>query len=178
MKKRVSITAMVLLSGLLLSGCATQIEKGTTLLEEKKYEAAAEVFQKASEKSSMEKEAYRGLGISYYELKEYAKAKKALETALKKGAEETAQMDAMLGAACMENGDYEEAASYFEKGSRYEETEESLKKEILFNEIAALEKAEKYTEAKEKVSAYLKRYPDDETVQKEAEFLETQAGSQ
>src|SRR5699024_5211869 len=97
---------------------------------------------------SMEKEAYRGLGISYYELKQFDRAKEAIETALEKGAEETPELYAMLGASCMEVGQYEEAASYFEKGSQSGEMEDSLKKEMLFNEISALEKAQKYAEAK------------------------------
>ncbi|MFQ7311301.1 MAG: tetratricopeptide repeat protein [Sellimonas sp.] len=178
MKRKVSLAAVLLLSGAILTGCATQIEKGTSLLEEKKYEEAAEAFEKASKKSSMEKEAYRGLGISYYELKQFDRAKEAFETALEKGAEETPELYAMLGASCMEVGQYEEAASYFEKGSQSGEMEDSLKKEMLFNEISALEKAQKYAEAKEKADAYLKLYPDDETVQKEAEFLSTQAGNE
>ena len=84
MKRKGTLAAMFLLSGVILTGCATQIEKGTSLLEEKKYEEAAEAFEKASKKSSMEKEAYRGLGISYYELKQFDRAKKRLRRLWKK----------------------------------------------------------------------------------------------
>ena len=49
---------------------------------------------------------------------------------------------------------------------------------MAYNQIFALEKAQKYSEAKEKADAYLQSWPDDEDVQKEAEFLETQAGNE
>ena len=79
MKKRFGLVAAGLLA-LTMAGCSTQIEKGTSLLKEEKYEEAAEVFEKASGKSSMEREAYRGLGISYFELGQYDKAASAFET--------------------------------------------------------------------------------------------------
>ena len=68
MKKRFGLVAAGLLA-LTMAGCSTQIEKGTSLLKGEKYEEAAEVFEKASGKSSMEREAYRGLGISYLDRK-------------------------------------------------------------------------------------------------------------
>ena len=75
-----------------MAGCSTQIEKGTSLLKGEKYEEAAEVFEKASGKSSMEREAYRGLGISYFELEQYDKAASAFETALEKGVKKTPRL--------------------------------------------------------------------------------------
>ena len=70
-------------------GVPHRLRKGTSLLKEEKYEEAAEVFEKASGKSSMEREAYRGLGISYFELGQYDKAASAFETALEKGVKKT-----------------------------------------------------------------------------------------
>lgn len=170
---------MLLAAGLMLTGCSTQIDKGTKLLEEKKYEEARKIFQKAVKKESMEKEAYRGLGISYFELKQYDKAKEALEAALEKGASETPGLYGMLGAACMETEQFGQAAAYYEKGiaADAEGTDEELRKEMRFNEIYALEKSGNYAEAKTKAEAYLADYPEDETVKKEAEFLATQAGN-
>ena len=78
MKKRFGLVAAGLLA-LTMAGCSTQIEKGTSLLKEEKYEEAAEVFEKASGKSSMEREAYRWLGISYFELGQYDKAAVSFE---------------------------------------------------------------------------------------------------
>lgn len=83
MKKRFGLVAAGLLA-LTMAGCSTQIEKGTSLLKEEKYEEAAEVFEKASGKSSMEREAYRGLGISYFELGSMTKLRQPLRRLWKK----------------------------------------------------------------------------------------------
>ncbi|HIV95944.1 MAG TPA: tetratricopeptide repeat protein, partial [Candidatus Sellimonas avistercoris] len=86
MKKRIGMIMAACLLFFTMTGCATQIDKGKSLLEEGKYEEASEAFEKASKDSDMEQEAYRGLGISYYELEQYDKAVSAFESALEKGA--------------------------------------------------------------------------------------------
>lgn len=48
MKKRFGLVAAGLLA-LTMAGCSTQIEKGTSLLKEEKYEEAAEVFESVRE---------------------------------------------------------------------------------------------------------------------------------
>lgn len=178
MKKRLGLFLAAGMFVLSLTGCSTQIDKGKSLLEDKKYEEAVEVFQKASKSSSMEKEAYRGLGISYFELKQYKKAAEALQNAIDKGADKTPELYNLLGISYMKTEQYEKAADCFEAGSQMEEAGEELKKEMAYNQIFVLEKAENYNEAREKADAYLKNWPDDKDVQKEAEFLKTQAGNQ
>ena len=163
MRKYTGLIVVLALSGILLTGCATQLEKGTDLLAEEKYEQAAKVFEKATKKESRQAEAYRGLGISYFELKKYENAREAFEKAIEFGAKETEK--------------YKEAATYFEKGGKHSDASEELKKEMAFNEIYMLEKSGDNKKAKEKADAYLKSWPDDEKVKKEAEFLETQAGN-
>nr|WP_317283481.1 tetratricopeptide repeat protein [uncultured Sellimonas sp.] len=177
MRKYTGLIVVLALSGILLTGCATQLEKGTDLLAEEKYEQAAKVFEKATKKESRQAEAYRGLGISYFELKKYENAREAFEKAIEFGAKETAQLDNMLGISCMKTEKYKEAATYFEKGGKHSDASEELKKEMAFNEIYMLEKSGDNKKAKEKADAYLKSWPDDEKVKKEAEFLETQAGN-
>ena len=176
MKKRFGLVAAGLLA-LTMAGCSTQIEKGTSLLKEEKYEEAAEVFEKASGKSSMEREAYRGLGISYFELEQYDKAASAFETALEKGVKKTPELYNLLGISYMKIGQYDKAAVSFENGSQMDGAGYQLKREMAYNEIFVLEKAGDYTKAKERADAYLQTWPDDEDVKKEAEFLETQAGN-
>ena len=176
MKKRFGLVAAGLLA-LTMAGCSTQIEKGTSLLKEEKYEEAAEVFEKASGKSSMEREAYRGLGISYFELGQYDKAASAFETALEKGVKKTPELYNLLGISYMKIGQYDKAAVSFENGSQMDGAGDQLKREMAYNEIFVLEKAGDYTKAKERADAYLQTWPDDEDVKKEAEFLETQAGN-
>lgn len=178
MKKRFGMVAAAALLAVMLAGCGTKIEKGTSLLKEEKYDQAAEVFEKASKDADMEKEALRGLGISYYELEQYDKAASTFETALEKGVRETPELYNLLGISYLNTGEYEKASSCFETGSQMDGAGDDLKKEMAYNQIFALEKAQKYSEAKEKADAYLQSWPDDEDVQKEAEFLETQAGNE
>ena len=166
MKKRFGLVAAGLLA-LTMAGCSTQIEKGTSLLKE----------EKASGKSSMEREAYRGLGISYFELGQYDKAASAFETALEKGVKKTPELYNLLGISYMKIGQYDKAAVSFENGSQMDGAGDQLKREMAYNEIFVLEKAGDYTKAKERADAYLQTWPDDEDVKKEAEFLETQAGN-
>lgn len=46
-------------------------------------------------------------------------------------------------------------------------------REMKYNEIVCLEQQADWQSAKQKVDEYLSEYPDDESVQKEAEFLIT-----
>lgn len=178
MKIKTGLIVSAGLLSLLMTGCATQIDKGTALLEEGKYEEAVDIFEKASEKDSMEKEAYRGLGISYYELGQYEKAAAAFQSAIDKGARKTPELYNLLGISYMKTEQYEKAAECFAEGGKMEDAGEELRKEMAYNEIFVLEKAGEYKEAKEKVDSYLQNWPDDEDVKKEAEFLETQAGNE
>lgn len=178
MKKKLGLLLAAGMLTVSLAGCATQIDKGKSLLEDKKYEEAVKDFQKATETPSMEKEAYRGLGISYFELKQYKKAASALQTALDKGAEKTPEIYNLLGISYMKSKQYEKSAENFEAGIQMDGAGETLKKEMSYNQIFVLEKAEKYNEAREKAEEYLKNWPDDEDVKKEVEFLKTQAGNQ
>lgn len=120
MKKRIGVLMAACLLSFTMTGCATQIDKGKSLLEEGNYEEASEAFEKATKDSDMEKEAYRGLGISYYELEQYDKAASAFESALEKGAEATPEIYNLLGISYMQTGEYEKAADSFETGSQME----------------------------------------------------------
>ena len=149
MKKRFGLVAAGLLA-LTMAGCSTQIEKGTSLLKEEKYEEAAEVYDKAAS---------------------------AFETALEKGVKKTPELYNLLGISYMKIGQYDKAAVSFENGNQMDGAGDQLKREMAYNEIFVLEKAGDYTKAKERADAYLQTWPDDEDVKKEAEFLETQAGN-
>ena len=46
-------------------------------------------------------------------------------------------------------------------------------REMKYNEILCYEKLADWENARQKAEEYLSEYPDDEAVQKEAEFLET-----
>lgn len=166
------ITGIVVLL-LFLTGCAGNIKDGVALLEEGKYEAAAEVFQKDVEKERNLDEAYRGLGIAYFELEDYEAAVEAFELALKHETEETATFCSFLGASYLKTEEYDKALDAYERGLACEDLNEELEQEIQFNLIAVYEYMGNWDAAKEQMDQYVEKYPDDTRVEKEAEFLET-----
>jgi tetratricopeptide (TPR) repeat protein len=171
MMKRVALIILAL--SLVLTGCASNTKNGVELLEAQKYEEAKEVFQKDIDKKKRLDEAYRGLGIACFELKEYEEAAKAFEAALKNEAEETASICAFLGACYMELEDYNKALDIYKKALTKENISKELKQEVQFNLIAVYEKLVDWEAAKKQVELYVKEYPEDTRVNKEADFLET-----
>lgn len=160
---------------LMLSGCAKPVEEGAELLKEKKYAEAQEKFQSAVDKEKNLGEAYRGLGICYWEQENYEKAEKSFGLALDNGAKETATIYNLLGLCAMETDKPEKAVYYFEEGQNFPDAGQELLKEMSFNLAAAYEKVGDWTSAKEKLETYVKLYPDDKRAAKELEFLNTQA---
>lgn len=158
-----------------LTGCTDAVEEGAGLLEEGKYTEAAENFQKSVEEGKNLGEAYRGLGICYWEQEEYEKASEAFENALDHGTEKTATIYNMLGICEMKLESYKKAAFYFQNGQMKEDAGEELKQEMAFNEIAAYEADGDYTKALQGLEKYVIKYPEDEKAAKELEFLKTQA---
>lgn len=156
------------------TGCADAVGDGTELLKEEKYTEAAESFQKAIDKEKDLGEAYRGLGICYWEQEDYKKAEEAFEKALENGAKKTATIYNFLGICELKEGSPKKAAFYFQNGQMKEDAGEELLKEMAFNEIVAYEADGDYTSAKEKLAGYVEKYPDDEKAAKELEFLNTQ----
>lgn len=141
-------------------------------------------------------------GRIYYYLSEYKDAEKSLKTALKKGYEQAAlylgkvyaeeqdyeqavsmykkcletehmKAEAYNGLACCAaaQGDYTKALSYIEKGLKTKDLE--MKQVLLFNQIVFFEESMDFVSAKEKVSEYLERYPQDKDALREYYFLQT-----
>ena len=144
------------------------------MMEEKDYKNAEVEFQDAVDKKKNLGEAYRGLGLCYWEQKKYEKAEKALEKALKNGTEETATLYNILGICDLELDKPEKAVYYFENGQELSGAGKELLKEMAYNLVVAYEKAGDYQSAKEKLDSYLKANPDDKKALKEQEFLNTQ----
>ena len=113
-KKKVIIGILVALC-MTVTGCAGSVKKGTKYLEEKDYKNAEVEFQDAVDKKKNLGEAYRGLGLCYWEQKKYEKAEKALEKALKNGTEETATLYNILGICDLELDKPEVAAEVEEQ---------------------------------------------------------------
>lgn len=167
--KKVIVWAMMLL---LLTGCAGNIKDGVTLLKEGKYEEAVEAFQKDVDKERNLDEAYRGLGIAYFELKEYESAAEAFEMALKNETKETAIIYSFLGACYMELEKYDLALDSYEKALTQKDLTEEMKQEIQFNLIALYENMGNWDAAKKQLKKYAELYPDDSRIEKETDFLE------
>lgn len=174
MKKIRVIIMAVLLAGCMLTGCGSKLsEEGVELLEQQKYEEAADKFQQSVDEEKNIGEAYRGLGIARWELEDYEGARDAFLKALENEAEKTAAIYNFLGNCEMRLGSYKSALNYYRLGMADEECSEEMMQQMRFNEIAAYEKLEDWESAKTKLKSYVTDYPDDEKALKEAEFLET-----
>ena len=151
MKKRK--IAMLVMTGVLLTGCmgTNYLEEGVSQLEEKQYEEASKSFQKEIDEEKNLDEAYRGMGIAYFEMEEFEKAIDAFGEALDNGAEETATLYNFIGISNMKIENYEEAVSAFEKGMSMEDCSDTMKREMLFNTVVSYEKLGDWDNAKEKV---------------------------
>ncbi len=169
MKKIAGLFILVLL----LTGCAGNIKDGVALLEEGKYEQAVEAFKKDVEKERNLDEAYRGLGIAYFELEDYEAAVEAFELARKHDTKETAVLCAFLGASYLETEEYDKALDVYERGLACKDLTEELEQEIQFNLIAVYENMANWDAAKKHINKYVEKYPEDSRVEKEADFLET-----
>lgn len=157
----------------MLLGCKANIKDGITYLEEEKYEAAMDCFEKDIAEKKNLGDAYRGMGIAQYELGDYAAAVDAFQNALKNETKKTATIYNLMGASCLQLNQYEEALDYYAKALKMEDCTEELKQEILFNEIAIYQELSDWDTLKEKVSAYVENYPEDGRMDKTVEFLET-----
>lgn len=167
------ILTVVLAGAFVLTGCADNVKSGVESLEAGNYENAQEAFQKDIEKGKNLDEAYHGLGIACFELEEYEDAIEAFELAAKNKSEETAVLYSMMGACYMEIGEYEKALDVYTKALSMEDIMDELKQEIQYNLIAVYENMADWDAAKEQMENYREAYPDDDRVEKEADFLET-----
>ena len=184
-----------LLSLCLLCGCANKVEEGADLLEKKDFEGAVKVFEQVlsdgKSSSVQEAEAYRGLGMAYFELGQYDKVGECLEKAVEAGGWKTPALYNLIGVSAMRQGDYTAALAAFEEGvalpadggseqGAFPWQEEKVAadysevmREMRYNRIVCHEKMYDWQQAYLAATEYLEYYPDDEAVRHEAEFLET-----
>lgn len=72
--KRATLLALAV-SACLLTGCTNALKDGTGYLEDGNYKEAVTAFQKAVDEGKKTAQAYRGLGMAYYEQEDYESAK-------------------------------------------------------------------------------------------------------
>ena len=167
----------------LACGCGNPQKEGVKALEDGEYQEAETQFQEMARSSDREEsaEGYRGLGMTYYEMEDYAGALEAFEQALENGARQSTQLYNLMGVCAMQTENYEAALEYIQSGLALADTSsdekdqpsEDLLREMKYNEIICYERQADWESAKQKADEYLDEYPDDEAVQREAEFLET-----
>lgn len=118
------------------------------------------------------KDAYYFLGDAYYKSGEYDKAIECFKKLL---GEETTQDLGLVynqyGNCYMKKENYEKALELFKKGQKIKNTE--WMKPLKYNEVVALERLSRFDEALKVCESYLKTYPDDASMSKEKEFLES-----
>lgn len=185
------------------NAAADLVQKGTKLMQEESYQEAVEKFEaavaqeleqeengKASETAGGAPyitEAYRGLGMAYYELQDYEQAGANLQQVIDLGGEVTPVLYNLRGLSAMYQADYDTALTAFEAGvalpaeGSYTDADKKTQsvdysaviQEMKFNRIVCFEKKLDWESAKVEMEAYIAEYPDDESAQKEAEFLAT-----
>ena len=166
----------------LFCGCSSPQKAGVNALEKGEYEVAKAQFEELTKSGDKEEAAggYRGLGMACYEMEDYEGALAAFVQAVDNGIQPSVQLYNLMGICAMQTGDYAAALSYIQSGLALTHTSDGedkagteLVKEMRYNEIVCYEQQADWESARQKVTEYLEDYPDDETVQKEAEFLET-----
>ena len=113
--KRATLLALTV-SACLLTGCTNALKDGTGYLEDGNYKEAVTAFQKAVDEGKKTAEAYRGLGMAYYEQEDYASAKDDFEKALAAGGEKNQVIYNLLGICGMKLNDYNYALEQFNQG--------------------------------------------------------------
>lgn len=172
--KKLRGIVMILLVSIMLTGCiGNPYKTGIKSLEDGEYSKAAESFEEAIAEEKNLADAYRGLGISLWEEKDYEGACAAFEKALLNGSKETATIFSLMGNCSMRTENYEKAIEYYEMALSMDDISEELLKEVEYNMVAAYEYAGNVEMAKEACAAYIEKYPDDEAMVREAGFLET-----
>ena len=164
--------AVLMLIGVtcLASGCGNVVKDGTEALGEGRYDAAEAAFEEATKNGNKEVAAdgYQGLGMTYYEQKEYDKALEAFQTALDQGAEQTQELYNLTAVCAMKTEDYPKALECFQAGIALAESKTG--DDETKADTALLQEMEN---AKSAMKQYQADFPEDDSVSKEAEFLQT-----
>ncbi|MGC4018965.1 MAG: tetratricopeptide repeat protein [Muricomes sp.] len=178
------VIACVILTAFLMTGCQSAVEEGTRQLEEHEYTDAVSSFKEALEKKKDVAEAYRGLGMVYYEQQDYQSARDAFQQVLNNKGDATPALYNLMGICSMHMEDYHSALDALSQGLALAAEQaddkdsgaqdvETLVQEMKFNEIVCYEKILDWESAKQKMAEYASAYPDDKEAQKEAAFLKT-----
>lgn len=172
--RKFRIVPVILLAAVFLFGCGSNTYKeGMEQLEAGNYKEAEASFKQSVKKDRHTADAYRGLGISLWEQKDYEGARDAFVNAVKEGGKKNGTICNLLGNCELELKNYEDAVKYYQEALSDEKNSKELTQEIEYNIIVSYEGAQNWDKAREKLEKYIEKYPDDEKALKEHEFLET-----
>ncbi len=181
--KRILISTVAVM--LFLSGCGiNNVQLGLKHMEAKEYKEAEAAFQQSIQEGKNKVEAYRGLGMACFEQKKYKEAAEAFQKVEENGGKETVTLHQLTGSSLLKAGQYKEATQEFVKGidlgtiliEREEKKGQDYAakvKEMRRNLIVCYEKMGQWEDARNTAESYLEDYPDDQEVEREADFLET-----
>lgn len=168
-----ALVLILILCSFALGGCGSKVSDGLSALENEEYDEAITAFTEAVEQEEDLGEAYRGLGLAYWEKGDYDNAYEALKNAVKNSDEELGSTYNLLSCIDLQNENYKSALTYIEKAGNCIGNSDELTQELAHNEIICYEYLGKWDVAKEKMEKYQNKYPDDDSLAKDAEFLST-----
>lgn len=144
----------------------SNFDKGRMYFYMGEYPKAYAALEEAKKDGGLE--AYLYLGKAYESTGDYNYASSVYNTYLAKEGED-ARIYNQLGLCEMKKENYRDALNAFQAGLQLEGTQ--MQQSLLFNEIAAYEYLGEFEKAKELMSGYLAKYPDDEAAIREYGFL-------
>ena len=129
---------------------------------------AEKLLKEAVDKNIIEAKLY--LAKIYQDAGNYEQAQPLLE-AYAASDEVTSEALGTLGDIALSSGDYESALNYYEAGLKLDSIDNLP--QLMKGKAAALEKLDRFSEAKDTLTQYIEKYPSDEEVEKELIFLQT-----
>lgn len=148
----------------------SNFDKGRINFYLQDYEAARNALEEARSGDTRTAEGILMLGKTYEALEDYNYASSVYSDYLK---EDTTMVEVynQLGLCKMKLKDYKAALEAFQTAMKIENND--MMQTLQYNEIVAYEYLEEYKQAAVNMEKYLKLYPDDQTAQREHQFLQT-----
>lgn len=129
MKKKRMVLVMAVSAMCMMAGCGNTVKDGTEALEQGDYDTAIASFEEAAGSDDKEEaaEGYCGLGMTYYEQKQYDQALEMLEKAFDNGTVKTAELCNLAGTSALCKEDYAKALSISRRESHWQKKSREIR---------------------------------------------------